>query len=420
MTDSNNEQKYNVAYLERQLFNLSKLVEINRIINSTLDMAKLFTIIMEIIKEIMETEASTLFLFDEKTNELVFKVALGEAGDKLQEKYRVAMGQGIAGWVAKERKGVYVNDVYLDERFDSNFDKQTGFTTHSIICVPLLYKGKLLGVIQAINPINRPDFTDEDMNLFRAFADQAVLAVQNAIFFERAIEEARMRNELSAAHEIQHSLHPSIANDYVFCEIAARYLPAREVGGEFYEIKPYDDAVAIAVCDVHDKGVPGALNAALVNGLLKGLMNVYGRVVAPIFLNTLQVVASHHINNVSLFLGMIDNKTKTLTFMNTGEAYPVIIRDSIAHYLRFSHSLHNNKKIVVKLKHGDMVIIVTDGVVNCKNRNARLFGLKQVMDTCSQFSTPEACIGGLLDTVKNFMQGLTQREDISVIAVKVK
>jgi len=130
MTDSNNEQKYNVAYLERQLFNLSKLVEINRIINSTLDMAKLFTIIMEIIKEIMETEASTLFLFDEKTNELVFKVALGEAGDKLQEKYRVAIGQGIAGWVAKERKGVYVNDVYLDERFDPNFDKQTGFTTN--------------------------------------------------------------------------------------------------------------------------------------------------------------------------------------------------------------------------------------------------------------------------------------------------
>jgi sigma-B regulation protein RsbU (phosphoserine phosphatase) len=415
-----NEKKYDLEYLERQLHNLTKLVEINRIINSTLDMARLFTIIMEIIKEIMETEASTLFLYDEKTNELVFKVALGEAGDKLQEKYRVKLGQGIAGWVAKERKGVFVNDVYSDNRFDPNFDKQTGFTTRSIICVPLLYKGKLLGVIQAINPINRPAFTEEDMNLFMAFADQAVLAVQNAIFFEHAIEEARMRHELESAKAIQHSLHPAISEDFGFCTVAARYMPAREVGGEFYEIKQYDNALAVALCDVHNKGVPGALNAALVNGLMKGLMNVYGNVVSPVFINTLKVVQAHNIKTVSLFFGIIHAQLKTLTFMNTGEAYPVLIRNGIARYLRFSHSIEKNKKVVIKLLPDDMFVIVTDGIVNCKNRNARLFGLKQVMDTCCQYNEPSECIDGLLAKVKEFMQGLSQREDISVIAVKIQ
>lgn len=413
------EQKYTLEYLERQLHNLSKLVEINRIINSTLDMAKLFTIIMEIIKEIMETEASTLFLYDEKTGELVFKVALGEAGDKLQEKYRVKMGQGIAGWVAKERKGVYVNDVYSDNRFDPNFDKQTGFITRSIICVPLLYKGKLLGVIQAINPINRPAFTDDDMHLFMAFADQAVLAVQNAIFFEHAIEEARMRHELESARSIQHSLHPAISEDYGLCKVAARYLPAREVGGEFYELKFQNNAVNIALCDVHNKGVPGALNASLVNGILKGLMSVYQNAVSPVFINTLQVVKEYNIHTVSLFYGMIDFNSNTFTFMNTGEAYPILVREGVARYLRFSYA-RDTKKVVVKLKPNDMFIIVTDGIVNCKNRNARLFGLKQVMDVCTKYSEPSDCIEGLLAQVKEFMQGLAQREDISVIAVKIQ
>ena len=150
--------RYTLKYLERQLHNLTKLVDINGIINSTLDIGRLLTIIMEIIKEIMETEASTLLLFEEDSRELVFKVALGEAGKELQEKYRVKMGQGIAGWVAEHRREIYINDVYADPRFDPNFDKKTGFVTRAILCAPLLFKGKLLGVIQAINPLHREKF----------------------------------------------------------------------------------------------------------------------------------------------------------------------------------------------------------------------------------------------------------------------
>ncbi|NMB63503.1 MAG: SpoIIE family protein phosphatase [Spirochaetes bacterium] len=257
------------------------------------------------------------------------------------------------------------------------------------------------------------------MHLFLAFADQAVLAVQNAIFFEHAIEEARMRHELESARSIQHSLHPAISENYGLCKVAARYLPAREVGGEFYELLYQKNAVNIALCDVHNKGVPGALNASLVNGIVKGLMNVYENAVSPVFINTLRVVKEQNLQNVSLFYGMINLHSRTLTFMNTGEAYPILVRDGIARYMRFSYT-RDRKKIVVKLKTNDMFIIVTDGIVNCKNRNARLFGLKQVMDTCCQYDEPFQCIDGLLTKVKEFMQGLAQREDISVIAVKIQ
>nr|HPN13779.1 serine/threonine protein phosphatase [Spirochaetota bacterium] len=85
-----------LAVIERQIYNLTKLVHINSMINSTLDMGRLLTVIMETIKDIMETEASTLLLYEEKSDDLVFKVALGEAGKELTERYRIKLGQGIA------------------------------------------------------------------------------------------------------------------------------------------------------------------------------------------------------------------------------------------------------------------------------------------------------------------------------------
>ncbi len=421
--------KYNVEYLERQLHNLSKLVEINRIINSTLDIGKLLTIIMEMIKDIMKTEASTLLLYDEDTDDLVFKVALSDVGDALQEKYRVKVGQGIAGWVARERKSIYVNDVYKDDRFEPDFDRKTGFTTRAILCAPLLFKGKLLGVIQAINPVSRPEFTDEDMNLFRSFADQAALAVQNAIFFQNALEEVRIKHELTAAHSIQESLHPAVQQGYGKVSLAARSLPAREVGGEFYEIINFDDnSLGIALGDIRAKGIPGALYASLVNGALKALTGERGPVVGPVVKRLNDLVRQHApvTDAVSFFYGIIEPAAQNMTFMNTGVAYPILVRNNQARYLKFSSKPLGGetveaKKVRVKFQQGDMLVIITDGIVHLKNRNAQLMGLKRVMDRCEKaHQTPADIIDALLDMANDFTEGLEQREDISIIALKVE
>ena len=106
-----------LKYLERQLHNLSRLVEINGIINSTLDIAKLLTLVMEIIKEIMDTEASTL-PSTRRTRANSFS-GRGEAG-RAPGRYRVGEGRD-AGWVAT-LYAVYINDAYSDERFDPSFD----------------------------------------------------------------------------------------------------------------------------------------------------------------------------------------------------------------------------------------------------------------------------------------------------------
>jgi phosphoserine phosphatase RsbU/P len=418
-------EKYDLVYLERQLHNLSRLVEINGIINSTLDMGKLLTIVMEIIKDIMETEASTLLLYEENTRDLVFKVALGEAGKELQEKYRVKVGQGIAGWVAEHRSTVYINDVYQDERFDPHFDRKTGFHTKAILCAPLLFKGRLVGVIQAINPVNRPAFTDDDVVLINAFATQCALAVQNAIYFHNALEEERIKSELKSAQTIQHSLLPDISTNYGTLRIAAKSLAAREMGGEFYEIYNFSDSVGVSMGDFQAKGIPGAIYASVASGALKALTRM--KYDNPAFLIARAYDSLRDVFTISrnraLFYAHVKFDENLLRFALAGVAYTILVRDGCSRYLRFGGDFEEKEpsNVTVKLRSGDYFVVITDGIVNLKNRGGQLMGLKRIMRQLeAPHENPEDVIEALLKLMHDFTEGLERREDVSMIVMKVK
>jgi phosphoserine phosphatase RsbU/P len=413
---------------DRQIYNLTKLVNINSMINSTLDIGSLLTVIMETIKDIMDTDASTLLLYEEKSNDLVFKVALGEAGKELTERYRVKVGQGIAGWVAENRKPIYINDVYRDERFDPDFDKITGFVTKSIICTPLLYKGKLLGVIQAINPLNRPEFTDDDMALFNVFSDQAALAVQNAIYFLNAMEEERIRSELRSARAIQEALIPDVDMRIGSVSIAAKSITAREIGGEFHSLFRLDkDHIGIALGDLHIKGVPGGLRASIVSGAIRALAKVKGK--NPVELvRLLHVIMEHDerpIKNASLLYGLLDLAENKLRFLNAGVAYPVLVRDGVARYLRFgkrslSQNIEEATCVSVSLQPGDLFVIFSDGIIRIRNRMGKQLGLKHMMKFIERrFSESEDIIDSIIRFAAEYSGKTGTKEDISVITLRV-
>ena len=417
-----------LAVVERQIYNLTKLVNINSMINSTLDMGRLLTVIMETIKDMMETEASTLLLYDEKNNDLVFKVALGEAGKELTERYRVKLGQGIAGWVAETRKPIFINDVYSDRRFNPEFDKITGFVTKAIICTPLLFKGKLLGVIEAINPLSRPVFTDDDMKLFKIFGDQVALAVQNAIYFQNALEEERIKNELSSAQAIQEALIPDVDIRAGNVRIAAKSTPAREIGGEFHSLFRLDDNhIGLALANLHVKGIPGGLHASTVSGALRALAKVKGK-------NPVEVVGLVHlimehderpIRNASILYGVLDLADEKLRFLNAGMAYPILVRDHVARYLRFgkrslSQNIKEGRSVAVSLKPGDLFVIVSDGIIRVRNRMGKHLGLKSVMHFIEKkFPETEDIIESIIGFAADFSGDVGIREDISVITLRV-
>jgi putative nucleotidyltransferase with HDIG domain len=172
---------------KKELDRHKKLLSITLILNSSLEPQVVHEKTIEGITEIVNAEVGSLLLFDEEKKELFFDVALGEKGELIKQ-IRLKLGEGIAGYVALERKSLIVNDVNKDPRFFKKADEKSGFITKSILCSPLIYKNKLLGVIQAINKKNNDIFDYKDLELFESFANIVSIAIENANLYTRLKE----------------------------------------------------------------------------------------------------------------------------------------------------------------------------------------------------------------------------------------
>ena len=421
-----------IEILEKQVTNLYKLVDINTIINSTLNINHLLFIIMDIIKDIMESEASSLLLYDEESDSLMFKVAIGEVGEELKENYRVKMGQGIAGWVALHRESLNINDVYNDPRFDSTYDKNTGFVTRAMLSAPLLFKGKLLGVIQAINPINKDGFDDDDISLFSFFSNQAALAVQNAMFFQKAIEDERLEGELQSAKLIQESLSPKI--DFVSDKfgIAARSLSAREVGGAFHFFREYEEGVyLVAMCNLNTKGIPGAMRASTLYGLIRAMnkMDIRKPSAFAEIINDNWKEEKATGKNLSIFIALINVNTMNIKFVNVGDAYPILMRYGKIAYLRFSKKLHGNigednfkvSDIDFPMNRGDIFSIFSNSLREVKNTHGKRVSQKKLLSFFEKGNTTRGeVIDSLLKYVNEYAGSVEKRKDISILSFVIK
>ncbi len=164
---------------DNRIEQLLDLLEESLSMYSTLKTDVLLHNIMESATRIMKSEASSLMLLDEETDELVFEVALGEKKELLS-KIRIKVGEGIAGEVAKSGIPILVNNVSSDTRFCSKIDDLTGFKTKSVICAPLKVDSKLIGVAEVLNPEGGKDFTEEDVRLFTIFSRLAAMSIQNS------------------------------------------------------------------------------------------------------------------------------------------------------------------------------------------------------------------------------------------------
>jgi GAF domain-containing protein len=121
-------------------------------------------------KDLLEAEASSLFLLEKEDNFLYCEVAIGEKGESIQQYARLEIGSGIAGWVAKERKSVILEDAYTDDRFDKAWDTKSGFRTKSIICVPLFVKDQMIGTLEVMNKVGNRTFNKFDLDLLLTLA----------------------------------------------------------------------------------------------------------------------------------------------------------------------------------------------------------------------------------------------------------
>lgn len=218
------------------------LLQANRILSSKLDAAEVLQAVMELATKVVRAEASSLLLLDASTNELYFDVALGSAKESVKQ-IRLKVGEGIAGWVAKERQPLIVNDVTKDQRFTGKVDKSTSFVTHSILAVPLISKGKLIGVVEAINKELNGLFTDQDREAFEVFGSQAAVAIENSRLFSEVTREKEKLNTVFAEMSEGVILVDGCSMVTLLNGAAGRFLgwPADKVTGKKFSLDLFPD-----------------------------------------------------------------------------------------------------------------------------------------------------------------------------------
>ncbi len=163
---------------------LSILSEVSMAISSTLDLETALQRVMDRAVEILHAEAGSLLLMDAKGKELTFEVVLGPTGADLLG-VKTEVGKGIVGTVAKTSEPLIINDVSQDSRWNVKFDEATEFRTKDLLCVPMLSRDRVVGVIEVLNKQDGTVFTQNDCNLLLSFAAQAAIAIENAQIFTR-------------------------------------------------------------------------------------------------------------------------------------------------------------------------------------------------------------------------------------------
>jgi len=198
---------------QQRAHQLSTLNEITRQLTSTLEQEPLLRNILENAVNILNCEAGTLFMMDEQTGDLIFRVTAGPVATNLLGQ-RLPAGTGIVGRAVQTRAPVIENDGQRSvSRFEGP-DKQTGFTSRSLIAVPMQIKDRILGVIEVINRRDGLPFVEDDQNLLTAFAGQAAVAVENARLLALTDQElAKSVEELQVMGRIVRELNASLEVD---------------------------------------------------------------------------------------------------------------------------------------------------------------------------------------------------------------
>ncbi|MBN1516570.1 GAF domain-containing sensor histidine kinase [Candidatus Sumerlaeota bacterium] len=194
----------------REQRTIEALFRVNRFISAVGDLHQLLELIMSESKTVMDCDSSSLMLYDEKSNELYFEVAQGPKSKEVIQ-IRLHISEGIAGACASERRTLVVPDVQADSRFYRGADEVSRYQTRNILAAPMVRGERLIGVLEVLNKHDDADFTPEDVKIIEFFADQAAIAIENALLIREKVEAERLAAFGVAIASISHYIKNILA-----------------------------------------------------------------------------------------------------------------------------------------------------------------------------------------------------------------
>jgi signal transduction histidine kinase len=220
----------------------ARLMEVSVDLASNLDLEALLQSVVDAARELTESEATSLLMYDPTTQHLHFEAATGVLLRR-GERIVVPTENSIAGWVFSHGEPLHVEDAVADERFYPEVDVLTQFQTRSVLCVPLRTQDKILGVIEAVNKVNGP-FREEDERLLVSLASQAAIAIENARLFQQSDLVAEMVHELrtplasltAAAHLLKRTELPEEQRNRLADTVSSEVFRLNEMATDFLEL----------------------------------------------------------------------------------------------------------------------------------------------------------------------------------------
>lgn len=408
----------------RQANTLVLLNDISRDLTSILNLDQLLQRIGDLLLKIIDYQMFSILLVDDTKQKLVHRFSL-RFKENIQLKHDIPMGRGLVGSAAQLKEVVLAPDVDKDQRYI-----KLNPETHSELCIPLIYKNEVIGVLD-LEHTRRGYFNDDHVRTMSTLAAQIAIAIENARLYERlAREEQRMERDLAMAREVQHHLLPPHCPVLKNAELAARFNPAHAIGGDMYDFLDYKAPRAcITIGDVSGKGAPAALYAALVGGILRSLAPG-----EPSPMQMLQAV-NDSLNQrrleaqfVVLTCAVWDDQKKTMAVANSGMPRPIHCRDGHAHMIEtaglplgmFEGVTYD--EMTITARPGDVFVFFSDGIVDASNARDDQFGRVRIEQTIVKHAkkSPTEIADTLFQAASDFSAGTPVFDDQTVVVLKVR
>jgi sigma-B regulation protein RsbU (phosphoserine phosphatase) len=358
---------------------LMLLYEVSRELTSILDREELLRRIAQRVKKIVNYHVFSVMLWNEQT-QLLESVFAMRYEDAIPARLRLPLHQGLTGAAAGERRVLRINDVAEDPRY---IRCESGLETRSELVVPLFLQDRLIGVLDFESAVPHA-FTAEHERMLVTLGSYIAVALENARLYEDARDsEKRLRSELDTAREIQRQLLPTGAREVPGLDLAAAYVPARELGGDFYDFFPYGEGrLGFALGDVSGKGTAAALYGSLAIGTVREIVAVNAGEPASMLAHLNQRLFSARLDSrfIAMLFGVFDAATRKLTLANAGSPYPLLVRAGEVQAIRLEGVPlglipdTQYDETTVQLEPGDVVLFASDGILESENAELEEFG----------------------------------------------
>ena len=414
---------------ERQYVDtLETLAEIGREMSSILDLDVLLTRIASLTKRLIDYRTFGILLLNETTQMLDMKFAVRYGEDATSKS--VKLGEGLVGWAALHKEPVLVADVSQDARYLHLVPD-----ARSELVIPMLIKDRCIGVFDLESPeLNA--FTKEHTELLTLLASQAAVAIENARLYEEVRRrEERIDKELRFAQRVQLALMPADLPALRHAEVAGRFEPARELGGDLHDfLVPAKDTLVVAVGDVSGKGAPAALYGAFAAELVRSrtLRRRYTPErfsVAGVLQSMNTILHERQLEEYycTLCYALFDFTRRELTLSNSGLPYPIRCSENDCSQVELpgvplgSFPGITYDEITLPLRVGDVFVFCTDGIFETQNEQKVEFGTQRACDVIRAHRKASAreIVTAIFEATVAFRGLSSQDDDMTAVAVKI-